>query len=392
LSKNLRVNQFYSEFVVRHIERFVPQLERLLVRSEANIEVWEEFVLAVQNWQGIDSQVLEMLKKIKGQFLSQPEPCIRIVVSLTSHLKDEKTLKEVVEFLGGLVGGEHNAKRKIVYIRMLKGTVSSLQRQSNDKLRNILTQELLLVIANSLIKFTEEEEFGFLVPLVDSLVAMVDDPKDDIAKSLKLYLKNQNKFILVLFGLILCNVYKGEHVNTLPSVKEIYNHFKSQLATITKKAEANWQWLMPVLYFLAGSDLEVMDHLGENIPIFKGSCIALTAPEMKVALKLIVKKIEFLKKEEEEVEDYVYASAALLLEEVNSEPVWRTFLTQLEPQEKIMLVTRGVFPLKLFGCEDLKKNKGNNFGSLLLFLEKEFRKQTIEVESAEDFAKLVVCF
>ena len=78
---------------------------------------------------------------------------------------------------------------------------------------------MLVVIANSLIKFTEEEEFLVLVDLIDRLIPLVEQPKDDIAKTLKIYLKNQNKYILILLGVIMSGVYKKEQIESLPSVK-----------------------------------------------------------------------------------------------------------------------------------------------------------------------------
>lgn len=38
--KNLKLNPYFSTFLVRYIEKIIPQLERLLVRSESNIEIW----------------------------------------------------------------------------------------------------------------------------------------------------------------------------------------------------------------------------------------------------------------------------------------------------------------------------------------------------------------
>lgn len=75
------------------------------------------------------------------------------------------------------------------------------------------------MISNGLIKFTEEEQFNILIGIVDSLVECITEPKDDIAKALKLYLKNTNKYILIMMGLIVSKVYKKEHVDSLPSVK-----------------------------------------------------------------------------------------------------------------------------------------------------------------------------
>jgi hypothetical protein len=49
---------------------------------------------------------------------------------------------------------------------------------------------------------------------------LVVDPQDGVARILRLYLKNQNKYILTLVGLILSGIYnKREYIDTLPSVK-----------------------------------------------------------------------------------------------------------------------------------------------------------------------------
>jgi len=40
----------------------------------------------------------------------------------------------------------------------------------------------------------------------------------------------------------------------------------------------------------------------------------------------------------------------------------------------------------------LKKNKGNNFTSFLQFIKKTFKGEKVEINSAEDFAKIVACF
>ena len=70
-SKNLKVNCFFGPFVVRHIDRLIPQLHRLLVRSEANIEVWDDFFAAIADLSGIDKTAIALLTKIKSLYLSQ---------------------------------------------------------------------------------------------------------------------------------------------------------------------------------------------------------------------------------------------------------------------------------------------------------------------------------
>jgi hypothetical protein len=38
---SLKLNKFFGPFVITNFEKFYPQLERLLIRSETNIEIWE---------------------------------------------------------------------------------------------------------------------------------------------------------------------------------------------------------------------------------------------------------------------------------------------------------------------------------------------------------------
>lgn len=168
--KGFKINQFFSEFIVRHIEKFVPQLERLLVRSESNVEVWEEFVTIVRNWKGIDQHALALIRKIKNLYMVHPEPCIKIIVTLTSQLTDEKVIRELISYLSALFGGEHTSKKKILYVRMLQGVVASLKDHADHNLRNLLYQEIIVMLANGLIKFTDEEEFNVLVEFIDSIV------------------------------------------------------------------------------------------------------------------------------------------------------------------------------------------------------------------------------
>lgn len=56
------------------------------------------------------------------------------------------------------------------------------------------------------------------------------------------------------------------------------------------------------------------------------------------------------------------------------------------------MVARGIFPLKLFHCPELKINKGNNFTSLLLFIYKYIHKQNITVHSGLDFIRSIIVY
>lgn len=69
-----------------------------------------------------------------------------------------------------------------------------------------------------------------------------------MAKAGKIYLKNQNKYIQILFATIISNIYRKEHIEQFASVKEIFTHYKTQLNALLK---ANWQVILPVLHFLS---------------------------------------------------------------------------------------------------------------------------------------------
>jgi len=49
------------------------------------------------------------------------------VNTLTKNLTDERIIKDYLAFILGMIGGEHNAKKKIVYVRMLEGIIKSLK-------------------------------------------------------------------------------------------------------------------------------------------------------------------------------------------------------------------------------------------------------------------------
>lgn len=311
-AKALKVNQYFSSFIVTNFDKLVPNLERLLVRSESNIEVWEDFFTSVGVWTGIDSYVVPLLQKIKHLFINNAEISIKIVVALTRSMKEEKYLKDFITFLSGLISNEQNVKRKVVYIKMLRGVTGALGKHPEQALRNIYAQEILVVLTNSLIKFIEEEDFNILIGVIDVLCPLVSDPKDDIAKAGKIYLKNQNKYIFILFSTIIASVYRKEHVDRLPSVKEIFTHYKAQLNNILK---TNWQSSLPVLHFLSEYDLQFVDNLSEGMPLFKVSCLTLSKIEKKVGFKLILKYMEHIKQsEDEELSNNVYAILVLLLE------------------------------------------------------------------------------
>lgn len=136
--------------------------------------------------------------------------------------------------------------------------------------------------------------------MVEPLCPLVTNPKDDIAKAGRLYLKSPNKFIFKLYATIIATVYRPEHAEQLPSVKEAFLHFKAQLNAILN---TNWQCTLPVLLFLAESELRFVGNLKEGSPLFKGSCLTLSKLERRVALRLILKYIQFVRQSEDDDEE-----------------------------------------------------------------------------------------
>ena len=117
---------------------------------------------------------------------------------------------------------------------------------------------------------------------------MISDPKDDVAKAVKIYLKNANKYIFISAATIVSSLYRKEHIESLPSVKEIFTHFKTQLNAILK---TNWQCTLPVLKLLSDFDIEYADNISGELPLLKISCLGLSKIEKKIAFRLILRYI-----------------------------------------------------------------------------------------------------
>jgi hypothetical protein len=106
-----------------------------------------------------------------------------------------------------------------------------------------------------------------------------------------------------------------------------------------------------------------------------------------------LKYIEFLKQsEDEEISDNIYVILSLLLEELKDRKIWELLVNTLDVNERIKLVSRGVYPLTLFPCHELRINKGNSFSSLLLFIYRSFQKQQIAVPLGIDFIRNVITY
>lgn len=83
---------------------------------------------------------------------------------------------------------------------------------------------------------------------------------------------------------------------------------------------------------------------------------------------------------------------ALLLEEIKDKEIWELFLSLTTPEERVKLVSRAIFPLSIFPCNELKINKGNNFTSLLLFIYKSLKNEKIQLSNANDFIRSYLAY
>ena len=86
----------------------------------------------------LGNQVLPLLNHIKHLFQSHSQFCIGTVIALTKDLHQEGPISEIVAFLVNLINTEHNAKKKIVYVKMLEGVISSMKNLPS-KAQNALT-------------------------------------------------------------------------------------------------------------------------------------------------------------------------------------------------------------------------------------------------------------
>lgn len=132
----------------------------------------------------------------------------------------------------------------------------------------------MLIYVNSYNKFSEDDQAAILIELLDKLLPLVKTPSDDIAKSLKIIMKSQNKNVLIYMVLTL-SIYSADDIDSLPSVKQIFNYFKGQINVLQKKALATWQWFVPLVSFMAKSDPSLFDNLSEDLPIYKASCLSM---------------------------------------------------------------------------------------------------------------------
>ncbi len=124
--KSLKLNEYFSSFIARHIEKIIPQLDRLLVRSESNIEIWTETFANLTSVKGMEKQLEAILKKVKNYFPTYPEQSVAIINSIGASLTTYETFKEFVSFVGVVVANEHNSKKKLNFLKMTQGAITAL--------------------------------------------------------------------------------------------------------------------------------------------------------------------------------------------------------------------------------------------------------------------------
>lgn len=74
-----------------------------------------------------------ILKKVKNYFNSYPESCVNIINALGKGLTEYEGFKELLTFVSGLVATEHNSKKKLNFIRMTSGIITSLEKFSSSE-------------------------------------------------------------------------------------------------------------------------------------------------------------------------------------------------------------------------------------------------------------------
>ncbi len=75
---------------------------------------------------GMEKGLDFIMKKVKNYFATYPEPCVGIMNSLGNSLTSYESFKDFVSFIGGVVGNEHNSKKKLNFLKMTEGVIHSL--------------------------------------------------------------------------------------------------------------------------------------------------------------------------------------------------------------------------------------------------------------------------
>ena len=100
-------------------------------------------------------RAVPLLQQVKSLFQSHPGTSIKLVEALTKNLSNPAALNDAVRFILSLLGSENNAKKKVVYVKMLQGSVSSLKEIADIAIRNELSEKIIAGVASGLAKFTE---------------------------------------------------------------------------------------------------------------------------------------------------------------------------------------------------------------------------------------------
>lgn len=93
-----------------------------------------------------------------------------MVKSLTQSLNTDDDFAKSFEFIKGLLNSEHNAKKKIVYLRMLEGFAISLKKYN---LSQKLVGDVITAVANSWVKFVEESEANYVFEILTLLLPLI---------------------------------------------------------------------------------------------------------------------------------------------------------------------------------------------------------------------------
>ena len=89
--------------IVRHIDKIIPQLERLLVRSESNIEIWQDVFVNVVDLKGMEKSLDQILKKVKNYFANYPEASLGIINAIGGAITSYQAFKEFITFVAAVV-------------------------------------------------------------------------------------------------------------------------------------------------------------------------------------------------------------------------------------------------------------------------------------------------
>jgi len=78
---------------------------------------------------------MAVVSKIKHLFINSSEISLKIVKNVTKNLSDLSIIKNYLQFNFNLISNEHNSKKKIIYIDMLKGIIHSIVKLNGDSIK-----------------------------------------------------------------------------------------------------------------------------------------------------------------------------------------------------------------------------------------------------------------